>query len=140
MREILFRGKRTDNGKWVEGFYWASLDPCSKETRWRGHFIHNGVNIAEPWKIHPETVGQYTGFNLRDKKIFEGDILVMEGVVDRGDGYKDDGLSQVVWNKENGAWELVGDFDEFLCEVGSDGDDIIGNIHDNPELIKQEEK
>jgi hypothetical protein len=64
-QQIKFRGFRTDGKGWVEGFYWASLDPCSAETRWRGHFIHNGCNIESPVQIHPESLGMFTG--LTDK-------------------------------------------------------------------------
>jgi hypothetical protein len=60
-QQIKFRGFRTDGKGWVEGFYWASLDPCSAETRWRGHFIHNGCNIESPVQIHPESLGMFTG-------------------------------------------------------------------------------
>ena len=76
MREILFRGKRTDNGKWTEGFL---VDLCH---------IGNWV-LCEP--IHPETVGQFTGLTDKNgRKIFEGDIL----------RYYDDEIQVVEWSSE----------------------------------------
>lgn len=86
MKEILFRGKRIDNGEWVDGYYY--------ESKIRGCFIlstkikvreKDGVVIKDSFevtKVIPETVGEYTGvteFDLEDetinKKIFEGDIV-----------------------------------------------------------------
>lgn len=113
MREILFRGKRKDNGEWVEGFYLFTSEntyPVIIDMKCCSHIII------------PETVGQYTG--LKDKngtKIFEGDIVRrcdnVERVFYNGGGFSPFAIP---------GWECTPDADE--CE-------IIGNIHDNPELL-----
>ena len=134
MREILFRGKRLDNGEWVEGFY-----TCFNSNE---HRIYNGYAETDCgdyypdwWSIDPETVGQYTG--LEDKngvKIFEGDIVNhhVQGniLVSRG---------VVAWDGKNGRWAyqlktMMPDFTFFNPNAW----EVIGNIHDNPELLEVE--
>lgn len=74
MREYLFRGKRTDNGAWVEGY--LNYDPIRKQ-----YYIMDNVN-AFPIPVYEESVGQYTGMNefvaadsSYNKPLFEGDIV-----------------------------------------------------------------
>jgi len=69
MREILFRGKRADNGEWLVGYLVGPF------TNWKTHCIVQELG-GDSWTVDPATVGQYTG--LKDKngtKIFEGDIF-----------------------------------------------------------------
>ena len=119
MREILFRGKRVDNGEWVEG------NDIMHETV-VGHLCLS--NVGECWvSVDPETVGQFTG--LRDKngkQIFEGDILSFETM--RGT------ISfTVYYDEECGVWQPFGDS---YCGFDPKDVEVIGNIHDNPEPLE----
>ena len=130
MREILFRGKITEpckyQGQWLEGFYGEgdglSLIAIQESNGLNGFFCD------------PLTVGQYTG--LTDKngtRIFEGDILEgdLEDNLDPGAKWR----SVVVWEKfgwncKEGHVSLP--IDEFDIKES----EVIGNIHDNPELME----
>ncbi len=116
-REIKFRGKRLDNGKWVFG------DLMTKYPH------HEGLTIVEHGcvyhEVDPKTVGQYTG--LKDKhggEIYEDDIVrpLSEGY---GDAYFDEGQFWINWSE--GLQPLVDCYRELT---------VVGNIHDNPELLE----
>ena len=124
MRDILFRGKRVDNGEWVYGQYAYLLNARTKDGEPIKHMIVDGTHFGQT--VDSSTVGQYTG--LTDKngvKIFEGDIV--EGL----DFSVDDGYGVVSWDDGgflvfNGS--LCGSFVENY--KGRDFE-VIGNIHDN---------
>lgn len=135
MREILFRGKRKDNGEWVYGNY-AVTDNNEKQ-----HFIFQ--NKAFEFEVVPETVGQYTGItDDNGKKIFEGDIL---GVTNDDPDY--DYITKVYLDCDTLCVDVQGqDYDYtsigFAIEIWDDECDqveIIGNIYDNTELLKEKE-
>ena len=133
MREILFRGKRVDNGEWETGSLLVERMNTSEQQ----------VMIADkmtgyPTLVLPETVGQYTGLTDKNwKKIFEGDIL---------SGYLDDlfpeeeSRYEVIWNDY--GWHLTnldGTVDTAEQDWVNQNFEVIGNIHDNPELMEVEE-
>lgn len=137
-REILFRGKRTDNGKWVEG----SLDyhPVTKLAFIRvARHIYTNVDM-----VQPETVGQYTGLiDKNGKKIFEGDILEYRSVSVNGlEAVKH---AVVFWDEHRWSYRVVYDNRweynlrgvekcDIYRHVVSKFGEVIGNIHDNPDL------
>lgn len=136
MREILFRGKREDNGEWVYGYLVKLPSAIMIGDYTRPWFIYVPPKDPEDnggyYRVIPDTVGQFTG--LTDKngtKIFEGDICWID---------KEDGRYEIIWDNQN-AWfalvsyELYFDFDSFcLNEIR-----VIGNIYDNPEFLEVKE-
>ena len=138
MREILFRAKRKSNGKWIEGYIYKQIVNLNDE-----YYIRRGDT---DYLVVPETVGQFTG--LTDKngnKIFEGDIIK----------FINGRLLDVRFNRETLQWELtdvgVPDWEvnhlhntlplselEVETSYGEMTSEIVGNIHDNPELLKGE--
>lgn len=131
MREILFRGKRTDNGEWAYGDFihsWHKLN--TKHTP----MIYNTVGKVE---VDPSTVYQYTG--LTDKngtKIFEGDILSTENGTFSNTGMGHICFYKGMWVSFYGQDALGRDaFDELYTVCNSR--EVIGNIHDNPELLNE---
>ena len=136
MREILFRGKRIDNGEWIEG-YLVKLgresfsDPerygiCNKAIPVGGSGVCYNLKIDE---VIPETVGQYTGLTDKNgKKIFEGDIIQF------CTGMK---LHYIVEFGFGGFMVSRYDIRDAIINVYNCPCEVIGNIHDNPELLKE---
>lgn len=155
MREILFRGKRVDNGEWVYGFY----NRCETRLTYTEKYYKNNPRswiqtvenegfAGQLVHVDTDTVGQYTGLiDANGVKIFDGDILRF--------GNKS---LLVWWNEEAFQWQAkeVYGYDvitkenwldndwtnidlgwiasEFSC-VGKMTTEIIGNIHDNPDML-----
>lgn len=113
MREILFRGRRSNN-EWFTGDV---------------HFIGNRVEICSGYcgiMVQPETVGQFTGLTDKNgKKIFEGDIVDVEGVTYR-----------CRWDEGNFEFGLVNNKESFGIAYAPHCIEVIGNIYDNPELLE----
>lgn len=128
MREILFRGKRVDNGEWVEGYYAKSGDKT---------FILVDNDIAVGYvimkEVIPETVGQFTGvIDRTGKKIFEGDIVNSWDSV----GKLDVECKTVEWNKLFCSWE-TGKHKILYGENTIKHYEVVGNVYDLPNLLKR---
>lgn len=133
MREILFRGKRVDNGEWIQG------DIVQNP-------VHGVVRIVEQKpsykdaEVDSDTVGQYTGLTDKNgRKIFEGDIIHLEySQVFFGGVYFGEYTAEVSYKEGCFITDGMNNGDEIetpLSGFNNDEVEIIGNIHDNPELV-----
>ena len=138
MREILFRGKRIDNGEWVEGYLVKAVGgECMILPITTEHW--GGVEFNIGYHCDPATVGQYTLLEDKDsKRIFEGDIVRdNDGKIyvvlwsAAGFGLKYDPLHA------HGFYYELSPLCNFWNAHGSIIK-VIGNIHDNPELLEEE--
>ena len=138
MREILFRGKRTDNGEWVCGYYTKARYFLNKKEM---HIIFEPDVEAFPHceftgyeEVLPETVGQYTGLTDKNgKRIFEGDIVHCVSKLDSAD-------MVIIFECGQFRMILAEKYHEYQTNVGyydinCFAKEVIGNIHDNPELL-----
>lgn len=144
MREIKFRGKRLDNGEWIYG---GLLQSNKYELPCKCAYMPSPTLTGESfWKVlldyevDPATVGQYTGLTDKNgKEIYEGDIVTEIDIVIAQNRRR----YQVVF--ETGATRIGG---LILARYYNNDDrlakryvvEVIGNIHDNPELLKGGEK
>ena len=122
MREILFRGKRKDTGALETGSLVIVRGGCSDE---QVFITDKMTGYCTP--VIPETVGQYTGLTDKNgKKIFEGDIVNIE--------YLETTVKNAVIEYVGASF--YGSTDSDACELdGYYQLEVIGNIHDNPELL-----
>ena len=136
MREIMFRGKM-DDGEWVYGSFCMDAREQFNGLCGVDGFIRlydKAKGKMQTYEVDRETVGQYTGLNDKNgKRIFEGDVvlglhhheLAVKGIVTFRDG-----AFGLRWNRGK-----VREFSAFtsICNVSYE---VIGNIHENPELLK----
>ena len=147
MREILFRGqtRKKDQKVWMDG------TPVDGEWVYGGvlqgigdfSIIYGGKNANDPgeglekWCVYTDTLGQFTGLTDKNgKKIFEGDFVKEQDVVHNGEIQIPGHIFSVVMRKgcwcvipiyDTEEWDFLNSYLPFL--------EVIGNIHDNPELL-----
>jgi uncharacterized phage protein (TIGR01671 family) len=143
MRNILFRGKQVDNDEWVYGSLILVKDFCcildGEEGSDRIGYPYLDASLGtisgRAMPVIPETVGQYTGLTDKNgKEIFEGDII-------REYCWSEPSKPYVVTmeNKERCGWYPFASGDGCGCceheVISAEYTKIVGNIHDNPELL-----
>lgn len=133
MRQIKFRGKRIDNGEWIEGYYGESFREISSDIK--TSYIVEMNRRPKGHDIQKNTLGQFTGLTDKNgKEVFEGDICNCNygytsdkiGVV-----YYEDGCFYVDDKHPSGNMPL-----KTLVKNEGNRIEVIGSIHDNPELLK----
>ena len=136
-REILFKAKRTDNGEWVEGYYCIKKPYCfDNRTSSKAIIIteHSSTGTVS-FEVDTDTICQYTG--LTDKngnKIWENDVVALDSL----------GGFLVEYDNENTRFIFNGEYKD--KDYGHCGFhlyaqkeiEVIGNVFDNPELMKEE--
>lgn len=139
MREILFRGAQKVDGS--KSLYWYEGSLVSEKDGYTGEVEYYIQNESGSFLVIPETVGQYTGItDDNGKKIFEGDIL---GITNDDPDY--DYITKVYLDCNTLCVDVQGqDYDYTsigfaieICDDECDQLEVIGNIHDNPELLKE---
>lgn len=125
MREILFKAKRIDNEKWISGLLCYNI---------YGQLCIQPAESDNCCVIIPETVGQYTGLTDKNgERIFEGDVVVTNKFGTPEKKYKITYNETIATYIGKGKKGCVGYFTTFSDDA--DAFEVIGNIHDNPELI-----
>lgn len=146
----LYRGKRKDTGEWVEGNLFENDNGnypmvligyiiMSRDKHFQQDLNFDGYDLVE---VDSETVGQFTGLtDLHGKKIFEGDIIKIRFESDSFTHPAEPivwyDIAKVFWSSEHFGWYAAfASGEELSLWEYDDPDDveIVGNIHDNPEL------
>lgn len=135
MREILFKGKRIDNGEWVEGY-------LMDENYINAPFNDDDAcgRFDDPVEVDPSTICQYTGLTDKNgRKIWENDIVKCYADTDDlgNDLYY---FYKVIWHERYYCWWLSDIYtveDEYFHEFYPSHDEVIGNVFDNPELLEK---
>jgi len=122
MHTIKFRGKSLSTGEWVYGYYIQGAN--------NKHFIAKSLNV-DVIEVDPKTVGQYIGIKDKDEnEIYEGDIVRGYSASFDFEGNDTGEIETVVVDDITDIRRVLRDFQQSTL-------DIIGSIHDNPDLLTQ---
>ena len=136
------RGKRKDNDEWAYGdiahiedrIFVSYYNNCELKQFINDEVTSNNITLVGIFpfvEVIPETVGQYTGLQANGKKIFEGDIIKISG---RSSFY-----SEVTYSEDSASYWVENKNLEYFAELDSIKPlfiEVVGNVIDNPELLK----
>lgn len=137
MREILFKAKSVEYGKWLEGYYLKKYDFLGKEVHFI--FLEYRPNAWRCIEVNPDTICQFTGLcDKNGNKIWENDILKAH----LDESYPEDATYETVeWGVAGWVGHETGSTDkEYLDEFDLEHYEVVGNIFDNKELLQEEHK
>ena len=145
MREILFRGQTRRKGQkvWMDGSpvegNWVYGGVCHGTGDFSiiyGNLDEERERPTEKWVVYTDTVGQFTGLTDKNgKKIFEGDIIMHYNRDDIPTAFD---VGKIFWDAHKCRWlrtSLKCDYNPEVWGSSAKGYVVIGNIHDNPELL-----
>ena len=130
MREIKFRARRADTNEWVYGYY-------AKYGNKRSGFVYKIItNDGIFYDIRPSTVGQFTGLkDIEKKEVHEGDGAYETFI---SEGHENDVFKGVVEWFDSGWFVKTKEHGHISLTDCSIAIEIFGNIHENPELLKED--
>lgn len=126
-RKIVFRGKSKRNGEWLFGDLVRSFDMK------RSAILVNDKTTYDECEVDTETVGQFTGLlDKNGKEIYEGDIIRVNPT--------DSGIRYVKWDDRHAQFVSQMLHNEQYYLISHNDSQVIGNMFDNPELLKGGER
>lgn len=126
-RTIKFRGKRVDGKGWFRGLLALNRSDENSYYIQSPLYDSDGYRGYQQYEVTPETVGQFTGLTDRNgKEIYEGDIVRYHPEMNAG-------IGRVVYL--GSGFYVTDEFNGLLDDFAVMGIEVIGNIHDNPELL-----
>ena len=126
MREIKFRGKDIINAKWLFG------DFVRDKSMTRTAILVNEADSYDECEVNPESIGQYTGMKDKNgKEIYEGDIVRY-----RDPDFDEFAIGEVIYYSVTCSFVVAKDILEITALLSMCEYEVIGNIHDNPDLLK----
>ena len=138
MREILFKGKKKDNGEWIEGYLMDGGMPGEKRIFIGKLVIGKWTVTADEFdEVDPDTICEYTGLTDKNgKKIWENDIVLVTNK-----NYCSGKIESSIGNIfiTFGTWYIGGKTQDRLYSINNDTifqNELVGNIFDNPELLQ----
>ena len=134
MRTIKFRGKRTDNGEWVCGDLFRELALTQTGSKSKYEYMGSwGIQAETPdgiksYSVDPETVGQFADLYDKNKnEVYEGDIIA-------------DATFYYVCTFEHGCFDFRDQYGRNIANPIAGICSVVGNIHDNPGMMKGGER